>query len=72
MWPFKRRPSKAEAAAVEAAVLPHSGDVTLRYPGEGVPRIISAQTAAAIADAVLLHRRIAAAERGDAPGGAGA
>lgn len=70
MWPFKRRPAPADV--VEAAVLPQSGDVTLRYPGEGVPRIISAQTAAAIADAVLLHRRIAAAGKDEAPGGAGA
>lgn len=50
------------AVQVEAAVLPGSEDVALRYPGEGVPRIISAATASAIAiaDAVNLRRRIVA------------
>ena len=55
-------------AQVEAAVLPGSGDVALRYPGEGVPRIISAATACAIADAVNLRRRIVAAEQAQASG----
>ncbi|MCK6401245.1 MAG: hypothetical protein L6Q74_04940 [Sphaerotilus natans subsp. sulfidivorans] len=66
---FSRRPG---AAQVEAAVLPGSEDVALRYPGEGVPRIISAATASAIADAVNLRRRILAAEQHKAPDGAGA
>lgn len=66
---FSPRPGTAQ---VEAAVLPGSEDVALRYPGEGVPRIISAATASAIADAVNLRRRILAAEQHKAPDGAGA
>ncbi len=54
---FSRR-AKPGVERVEAAVLPGSGDVALRYPGEGVPRIISAVTAQAIADAVNLRRRL--------------
>lgn len=50
----------ARSDRVEAAVLPGSEDVALRYPGEGVPRIISAATANAITDAVILRRRILA------------
>lgn len=57
---FSRRPGSDQ---VEAAVLPGSEDVALRYPGEGVPRIISAATANAITDAVNLRRRILAAEQ---------
>ncbi|KDB50539.1 hypothetical protein X805_38730 [Sphaerotilus natans subsp. natans DSM 6575] len=56
------------AGQVEAAVLPGSGDVALRYPGEGVPRIISAATACAIADAINLRRRIVADEQAQASG----
>ena len=65
---FSRRPGTAQ---VEAAVLPGSEDVALRYPGEGVPRIISAATASAIADAVNLRRRILAAEQPPAEVSAG-
>ncbi len=66
---FSRRPGTTQ---VEAAVLPGSDDVALRYPGEGVPRIIRAATASAIADAVNLRRRILAAEQHKAPDEAGA
>ena len=65
---FSRRPGTTQ---VEAAVRPGSEDVALRYPGEGVPRIISAATASAIADAVNLRRRILAAEQPPAEVSAG-
>lgn len=41
-------------------MLPGTGMIALRLPGESVPRMLAAETGDAIADAVILHRRIQA------------